>query len=148
MRQRRALLGMSQTTLGKAVDLTFQQVQKYERGANRMGSSRLYEFAKVLDVPVSYFFEEMPSNALKSQLMAGRGRREYGEAATPFAQEKDPLVKRETLELVRAYYKIRDTRSRKRIFEMVKAVGAASHAEVLGRRGRKSGKGAPASAPK
>lgn len=134
MRQRRALLGMSQTALGKAVDLTFQQVQKYEHGANRMGSSRLYEFAKVLDVPVSYFFEEMPSNALKSRPMSGRGRKEYGEDATPFAQEKDPLVKRETLELVRAYYKIRDTRSRKRIFEMVKAVGAASHAEVLGGR--------------
>ncbi len=64
MRQRRALLGMSQTALGNSVGLTFQQVQKYERGSNRMGSSRLYEFAKVLDVPVSYFFDEMLSNAL------------------------------------------------------------------------------------
>lgn len=139
MRQRRALLGMSQTTLGKAVGLTFQQIQKYESGANRMGSSRLYEFAKVLDVPVSYFFEEMPAGALSGRPMSGRRRKEYGEAATPFAQEKDPLVKRETLELVRAYYKIRDSRSRKRIFEMVKAVGAASHAEVLGgRKGHKT----------
>ena len=61
MRQRRTLLGMSQEKLGKAVGLTFQQIQKYERGANRMGSSRLYEFARVLDVPISYFFDEMPA---------------------------------------------------------------------------------------
>jgi hypothetical protein len=64
--------------------------------------------------------------------MSGRGRKGFGEAATPFQEEKDPLIKRETLELVRAYYKIREDRVRKRVFEMVKAVGAASHAEVLG----------------
>jgi hypothetical protein len=60
------------------------------------------------------------------------GRKGFGEAGTPFEQEKDPLIKRETLELARAYYKIREARVRKRIFEMVKAVGAASHADVLG----------------
>ena len=134
MRQRRSLLGMSQTAVGTAVGLTFQQIQKYERGANRVGSSRLYEFAKVLDVPVSNFFDEMPSNALLGRPMSGRGRKGFGEAGTPFEQEKDPLIKRETLELVRAYYEIREGRVRKRIFEMVKAVGAASHAEVLGGR--------------
>jgi transcriptional regulator with XRE-family HTH domain len=134
MRQRRSLLGMSQTNLGTAVGLTFQQIQKYERGSNRIGSSRLFEFAKVLDVPVSYFFDEMPSNALAGRPMSGRGKKGFGEASTPFETEKDPLVKRETLELVRAYYKIRESRVRRRIFEMVKAVGAASHAEVLGGR--------------
>jgi transcriptional regulator with XRE-family HTH domain len=133
MRQRRTLLGMSQEKLGTAVGLTFQQIQKYERGSNRIGSSRLFEFAKVLDVPVSYFFDEMPTNALSGRPMSGRGRKGgFGEAGTPFEQEKDPLIKRETLELVRAYYKIREARVRKRIFEMVKAVGAASHAENLG----------------
>jgi len=132
MRQRRTLLGMSQTKLGDAVGLTFQQIQKYERGSNRIGSSRLYEFAKVLDVPVSYFFEEMPANALVGRPMSGRGRKGgFGEAGTPFEQEKDPLIKRETLQLVQAYYKIREARVRKRIFEMVKAVGVASHAELL-----------------
>ena len=104
-RQRRTLLGMSQGTLGTAVGLTFQQIQKYETGANRIGSSRLYEFAKVLDVPVSYFFDEMPSNALSGRPMSGRGRKGFGEAGTPFAQERDTLIKRETLELVRAYYR-------------------------------------------
>jgi transcriptional regulator with XRE-family HTH domain len=139
MRQRRTLLGMSQTKLGDAVGLTFQQVQKYEHGSNRVSSSRLFEFAKVLDVPVAYFFDEMPANALSGRPMSGRGRKGFGEAGTPFEQEKDPLIKRETLELVRAYYKIREARVRKRIFEMVKAVGAASHAEVLsGRKGRKT----------
>ncbi len=134
MRQRRSLLGMSQTKVGDAVGLTFQQIQKYERGSNRVGSSRLFEFAKVLDVPVSYFFDAMPSNALAGRPISGRGRKAFGEAGTPFEQEKDPLIKRETLELVRAYYKIREARVRKRIFEVVKAVGAASHAEVLGGR--------------
>jgi transcriptional regulator with XRE-family HTH domain len=138
MRQRRTLLGMSQTKLGDAVGLTFQQIQKYERGSNRVSSSRLFEFAKVLDVPVAYFFDEMPSNALSGRPMSGRGRKGFGEAGTPFEQDKDPLIKRETLELVRAYYKIREARVRKRIYELVKAVGAASHAEVLsGRKGRK-----------
>jgi len=131
MRQRRTLLAMSQSKLGDAVGLTFQQIQKYERGSNRIGSSRLYEFAKVLDVPVAYFFEEMPSNALSGRPMSGRGRKGFGEAGTPFEEEKDPLIKRETLELVRAYYKIREARVRKRIFEMVKAVGASSHAEMM-----------------
>ena len=141
MRQRRTLLAMSQTKLGDAVGLTFQQIQKYERGSNRMGSSRLFEFAKVLDVPVSYFFDEMPSNALSGRPMSGRGRKGFGEAGTPFEQEKDPLVKRETLELVRAYYKIREGRVRKRIFEMVKAVGAASHFELMaGRKKRQLGR--------
>jgi transcriptional regulator with XRE-family HTH domain len=144
MRQRRTLLAMSQAKVGDAVGLTFQQIQKYERGANRIGSSRLYEFAKVLDVPVSYFFDEMPSNALSGRPMSGRGRKGFGEGGTPFAEEKDPLIKRETLELVRAYYKIRDGHMRKRIFEMVKALGAASHDEVLGgRKQRRSSQASP-----
>src|SRR5262245_31431626 len=78
MRQRRTLLGMSQSKLGDAVGLTFQQIQKYERGTNRIGSSRLFEFAKVLDVPVSHFFEEMPANVLSGRGMSGRGRKNLG----------------------------------------------------------------------
>lgn len=137
VRQRRTLLGMSQEKLGEAVGLTFQQIQKYERGANRIGSSRLYEFSKVLDVPVSYFFEEMPVNVLVGP-RRGRGRRgSFAEEGTPFEDEKDPLAKRETLELVRAYYKIDEGKVRKRIFEMVKAVGAASKAHKLSAVGKR-----------
>jgi transcriptional regulator with XRE-family HTH domain len=109
MRQRRALLGMSQTALGKAVGLTFQQVQKYERGANRMGSSRLFEFAKVLDVPISFFFEEMDADTAASRRKPGR----------PKKGEPDVNTKRETLELVRAYYKIGNEDVRKQIRGMV-----------------------------
>ncbi|WP_395711143.1 helix-turn-helix domain-containing protein [Reyranella sp.] len=131
VRQRRALLGMSQTSLGNAVGLTFQQIQKYERGSNRIGASRLYEFARVLDVPVSYFFDEMPSTVRSGRSTTARGRKRGGEAGVPLDLEKDPLVKRETLELVRAYYKIREDEVRNRIFELVKAVGATGQAEVL-----------------
>ena len=137
MRQRRSLVGMSQSQLSEFVGLTFHQIHKYERGANRISSSRLYEFAKALDVPVSYFFDEMPSNALSGRPMSGRGRRGLGEAGTPFEKEKDPLIKRETLELVWAYDKIDEKRVRHSIVATVKALGEASHAKPLaGRRKR------------
>jgi hypothetical protein len=95
-----------------------------------VGSSRLYEFSKALDVPVSYFFDEMPGNALSGRPMAAKVKRGtgFGEAGTPFATEKDPLIKRETLQLVRAYYKIQDEPVRRRIYELVKSMGEASHA--------------------
>ena len=96
VRQRRTLLGMSQEKLGDAVGLTFQQIQKYERGANRIGCSRLYEFSKVLDVPVAYFFEDMPVNVLVGRGGRGRGRG-LAENAAEYQDEKDPLAKRETL---------------------------------------------------
>src|SRR5258707_14516594 len=92
MRQRRALLGMSQTAVGDAVGLTFQQIQKYERGSNRISSSRLYGLARVLAVPVSYFFDEIPSNALSGRPMSGRGRKGFGEAGTLFQHAKDALI--------------------------------------------------------
>ena len=127
VRQRRSLLGMSQTSLANAVGLTFQQIQKYERGFNRIGSSRLFEFAKVLDVPVSYFFDEIPSNVLTTRA-ATRARDGFSEAAAPFAQEKDPLIRRETLELVRAYYKVRESRVRKRIADLVTSLATPAAA--------------------
>ncbi|MFP6756792.1 MAG: helix-turn-helix transcriptional regulator, partial [Alphaproteobacteria bacterium] len=67
IRLRRTLLGMSQEKLGKAIGLTFQQVQKYERGTNRVGSSRLFQLAKILDVPVSFFFDDMSAEIASGQ---------------------------------------------------------------------------------
>ncbi|HEY5597511.1 MAG TPA: helix-turn-helix transcriptional regulator, partial [Kiloniellales bacterium] len=110
VRLRRTLLGMSQEKLGEAIGLTFQQVQKYERGANRIGSSRLYDLSRVLDVPVSFFFEEMPAGVAANS----PAQRRSGMAEEPAAYERDPMAKRETLELVRAYYKISDPQLRKR----------------------------------
>lgn len=115
VRQRRVLLGLSQDKLGTAVGLTFQQIQKYERGTNRIGASRLYEFCEILNVPVGYFFEGLPSGG------PGTGSPKTRTAA---AGDSDPMVKREMLVLARAYYRIPDERVRKRIFEMVKAAGA------------------------
>jgi transcriptional regulator with XRE-family HTH domain len=123
VRLRRTLLGMSQEKLGEAIGLTFQQVQKYERGANRIGSSRLYDLARVLDVPVSFFFEDMPST-----VSAKSPARQRGMAEEEPDYEPDPLAKRETLELVRAYYRIADPQVRKRLFEMTKALAAADKA--------------------
>lgn len=137
IRQRRALLGMRQTSLGKAVDLTFQQIQKYERGSNRMGASRLSEFAKALDVPVSHFFEDMPGKTRS----AGSLRRGESARGTPIKPaEPDPLIKRETLELVRAYYKIRVPGIRTKIAKLIKAV-AFGHSLPVARLGplRKKG---------
>ena len=112
VRTRRTLLGLNQTALGGALGLTFQQLQKYESGANRISASRLYELGQVLDVPVSYFFAEMPADP-------GGAR---GSRKAPKPVEKDPMLKRETLELVRAYYRIADPESRKRFRELVKAI--------------------------
>ena len=115
VRLRRTLLGMSQEKLGKAINVTFQQVQKYERGTNRIGSSRLYQLSQVLNIPVSYFFDDLPIEIT--------ARKSPGLTDVKVASfEGDPLVKRETLELVRAYYRITDPSVRKRIFELVKAV--------------------------
>ncbi len=114
VRMRRTLLGISQEKLGRELGLTFQQIQKYEKGANRVGASRLFQISQILDVPPSFFFDEMPES-LKPVVHG------LAEEADPF--EHQHLSKRETLELVRAYYKIPDEDIRKRIFDLVKAVG-------------------------
>ena len=120
VRLRRTLLGLSQERLGEAVGLTFQQIQKYERGANRIGSSRLYDLAHVLDVPVSFFFDDM-SDDVKQRDAAQYTSPAEGDDENGGA-EPNPLNRRETLELVRAYYRIASPRVRKRMFELVKAV--------------------------
>ena len=125
VRARRTLLGMSQEKLGEALGLTFQQVQKYERGANRVGSSRLFEISRILDVPISYFFEDMSP---QTEANGTPGHPNEGLAEEQVEFERDPLAKRETLELVRAYYRIADPRVRKRLFEMTKALGASQSA--------------------
>jgi transcriptional regulator with XRE-family HTH domain len=119
VRLRRTLLGLSQEKLGEAVGLTFQQIQKYERGANRIGASRLFEFSRILEVPVSFFFDDMP----EGQTVVD-GRIAWGLAEQPQTPlEPDPLTRRETLELVRAYYRIGDPSVRRRLFELTKSLG-------------------------
>lgn len=112
LRLRRTILGMSQEAIGSVIGVTFQQVQKYERGANRMGASRLYDFAKLLKVPVSYFFEEYD------------GDTSFGGMAESSAPEFDHerMGSRETMEMMRAYYSIKSPATRKRVFELVKSM--------------------------
>jgi len=121
VRLRRTLMGLSQEKLGEAVGLTFQQIQKYERGANRIGASRMFDLSKVLDVPVSFFFDDM-SEEIKKRETEPVGFHEQKQVEL----EKDPLTRRETLELVRAYYRIETTAVRKRIFELVKSLARTS----------------------
>jgi transcriptional regulator with XRE-family HTH domain len=124
IRLRRTLLGMSQERLGESLGLTFQQVQKYERGVNRVGASRLFDLSRVLDVPISFFFDDMP-DSLAANFGGSTGRRTTGatESQDPFADVT--LSRRETLELVRAYYRITDPSIRKRVFDLIKSMGPA-----------------------
>lgn len=116
LRMRRTILGMSQESIGNAIGVTFQQIQKYERGINRMGSSRLYDFARLLGVPVSYFFEGYDEE--NGGLAYASGLSEEN----PSSFEHEKLTSRETLEMMRAYYRITDPQVRKRVFELVKSL--------------------------
>jgi transcriptional regulator with XRE-family HTH domain len=125
VRLRRTLLGMSQEKLGESLGLTFQQVQKYERGANRIGASRLWDLSRVLDCPVAFFFEEM-----NDETASASPRNLSVETPDVEQREGDQMTKRETLELVRAYYKIRDYHVRRRIYELAKSLATTEDAET------------------
>ena len=120
VRLRRTLLGMSQEQLGSELNITFQQVQKYERGANRISASRLWDIGQILDVPINYFFDDMTENTMQSS--PRRVSRGGDIVDLTDEQIKDPMARRETLELVRTYYSIEKPLVRKRISEMVKSI--------------------------
>ncbi len=127
IRLRRTMFGLSQEKLGDALGLTFQQVQKYERGVNRVGASRLFDISRVLDVPISFFFEDMPEGMNDVPMSGPRGR-SYGltEAQEAFgAGLDDYMTRRETLELVRAYYRISEPSVRKRVFDLIRTLASA-----------------------
>src|SRR3954462_10374820 len=117
LRLRRSMLGLSPAKLGEAIGLTFQQVQKYERGANRIGASRLHELSRVLDVPVSFFFDNM--DPVRAPAIPGG----FAEPAVE-AFESDPLRRPETVELVDAYFAIDDPAVRRRLLGLAKALAA------------------------
>lgn len=117
IRTRRLLLGMNQETLANALGLTFQQVQKYEGGANRVSASRLSAMAEILGVPISYFFGDLRPN--DSDISPEDQRlREY-------------LQRPETIEFIRLYYAIPDPRTRQKFFEMIKTVAEAGALDGL-----------------
>ena len=112
IRLRRQTLGLSQGKLAEALGLTFQQVQKYEKGANRVGASRLFDLANVLDVPVEYFFQDLQ--------VAGPVPVSFG--GIPVGPTVEPSLKRDTIELMQAYYSISDPRVRRRVYDLARAL--------------------------
>jgi len=115
VRMRRIMLGMSQEKLGEALDLTFQQIQKYEKGTNRIGASRLQQIADILQVPVSFLFEGGPTANTTGEGAA--------EAHSP-AYVSDFLATSEGLALTRAFTRISDAKLRRSIVDMVEHIAA------------------------
>src|SRR3954470_7710770 len=115
LRLRRNMLGLSQEKLGEAIGLTFQQVQKYERGANRIAASRLHELSRVLDVPMAFFFDD--TDPVRAPAMGVTKSQSE-------ASEVDLLGKPEASELVRAYLAIEDTAVRQRFRGLVKVLAS------------------------
>ncbi|MEC9369492.1 MAG: helix-turn-helix transcriptional regulator [Pseudomonadota bacterium] len=112
VRLRRMLLGMSQEKLGESMGLTFQQIQKYEKGANRIGASRLFHLSRVLGVPVQFFFEGSPG--AESQAAAGLADQDQEAFLYEFINTRDGL------ELNRAFVAIKDPRLRKSIVDLIR----------------------------
>ena len=121
VRMRRMMLGMSQEKLGDSLGLTFQQVQKYEKGTNRIGASRLQQISLILQVPVSFFFEGAPPPPGRPPGM--------GEAPSP-AYVTDFLASSDGLSLVRAFVRIENPKLRRRIVELVQEMGSEERPEV------------------
>lgn len=121
VRLRRTMLGMSQEKLGDALGITFQQIQKYEKGTNRVGASRLQNISTVLNVPVSFFFEDAPGDPSTGQPgMAEANSSNY---------VVDFLSSSEGLQLNRAFIKIADPKVRRKLVDLVKSLAAEPEAE-------------------
>jgi transcriptional regulator with XRE-family HTH domain len=121
VRMRRVLVGLSQEKLGDSLGVTFQQVQKYEKGTNRIGASRLQQISKVLGVPVSFFFDEAPD----------AGQRGEGFAESPSSDYVvDFLSTSEGIALNRAFLRVGDPKVRRRIVDLVAALGAAEEEQA------------------
>jgi transcriptional regulator with XRE-family HTH domain len=115
VRMRRMMLGMSQEKLGDALGLTFQQVQKYEKGTNRIGASRLQQISHILQVPVSFFFEGAPASA------SGPHVGGMSEAPSP-AYVSDFLATQDGLALTKSFMRIKDSKLRRRIVDLVEQI--------------------------
>ena len=117
LRVRRSLLGLSQEKLAESIGLTFQQIQKYERGTNRVSAGRLYDLSKILDVPVSYFFEQFGKVDLDSYAAEGMADNDQ-----QGFEGSDIMNSKETLDLLRIYYSVQDPETRKDIMKFIKSM--------------------------
>lgn len=121
LRMRRVLQGMSQENLGERLDLTFQQVQKYEKGANRVSASRLYQIGEILRVPVEYFFDGLPDPSTSST--PG-----FAEVSSPEASLMDFLSSAEGIQLNKAFAEIRGSEVRRKLIELARVIVAQQSA--------------------
>ncbi len=117
VRMRRMLAGLSQEKLGERLELTFQQVQKYEKGSNRVSASRLYQMAQILGVPVQFFFEELPEQA-KGSFGSAQGFSESSQETMIM----DFLNSSDGLQLNKAFSEISDPTIRRKVVDLVKAI--------------------------
>ncbi|KAB2916276.1 MAG: helix-turn-helix transcriptional regulator [Hyphomicrobiaceae bacterium] len=115
VRFRRMLLGMSQEKLGEKLGLTFQQVQKYEKGINRIGASRLFDLAQVLGVSVQFFYEEAPAGET-AQFVPGFADKPAEGSIVEFLRSRDGL------ELNKAFVRISDAKARRAIVDLVRSL--------------------------
>lgn len=115
LRLRRTMMGLSQEAVAKAVGITFQQVQKYEKGSNAMNASRLYEFARFMNIPVAYFFEGL--DALGEARQAG-----LSESSAEGFEHRGAVSDRESLEIMKAFKRIKEQVVRKRVADLVRAI--------------------------
>lgn len=132
IRLRRTFLGLSQEKLGAALGLTFQQVQKYERGANKVGASRLYELSRVLDVPIGFFFDNLAEDGRGSPRLSRRSVG-FAEALPDFGKppcskdsllKRDAALRRESAALLQAYSRITDASVRRHLLGLVESMAA------------------------
>ncbi len=133
LRNRRSLLGLSQEKLADAIGVTFQQVQKYERGTNRVSASRLFSFSKILDVSIDYFYDGLDganilasTNKQANRLGMSDNEQESFEGSTSSKSgnklPEDLMSQKETIDLVRTYYSVKDPKTRKDILKFVKSM--------------------------
>jgi transcriptional regulator with XRE-family HTH domain len=119
IRLRRTILHITQQQMAEMLGLTFQQVQKYEKGMNRVGASRLWDISRVLNVSMSFFFEDMDEDiASQSPRMLNKDE-SYFAAEKQYPFDDDPMKRAETLELVRAYYKIHNRTIARNLYELI-----------------------------
>lgn len=120
LKVRRNLIGITQENLAEAAGITFQQVQKYEKGRNRLSASRLFQFARVLDVPIAYFFDGFSASDTNIGLQGGFADNDQESFDIDDGDTEDVMFRKETVDLVKTYYTISDEKLRKDFLKMLK----------------------------
>ena len=129
IRLRRTILHITQQQMAEMLGLTFQQIQKYEKGMNRVGASRLWDISRVLEVPMGFFFEDMDEDVVKNSprmLNKNQSEKNYFLEVDRRSFDDDPMKRKETLELVRAYYKIPNRSIARNLFNLMVALSKSN----------------------